>query len=563
MKPTKSLLGKRQVAFRSGLTFKQAGVTLMAALLLGLLVGALQLFVDWRAMRDETAGNMRRLLVLVEGSAAEAAYQLNPELGRQLVQGLFVFDAIRDARLSDDFGKILAQQHRSGDPAVGAKRWAWLFEGVTRYRLPLYYPVPGGSTTRVGELRVELSPEVLSERFLRRITREAIFGLARSLFISALVVAIFYFMITRPLLRLARAISEVDPERPGRWVPPDLRTHAHDELGLLSEHLRVLLQSSQRGLDQRDVAQRELTALNQQLEQRVSARTAELERALGDLARQNIEVERAFSELDRTHQRLTQANHQLLESHRYARRIQRSMLPAPAVLGDAVREIHVHWEPLHEVGGDWYWIERCGDRCLILLADCTGHGVPGAFITLVVAAALERLLRDDCLAEPVAILKALDRDVRRRLRQQDPSSESDDGLDAAILLWDVGTRRLCFASAGGIPLLMLEPGEPVGVIRGSRGHLGYQSLSAPDRIVEHEIQIRPGATYYLMTDGITDQMGGVPPRLLGRRRVAEWLESHAELSLEAQASALCQMLAEYRGPESRRDDMTLIGVRPR
>ncbi|EXJ14068.1 hypothetical protein D779_3030 [Imhoffiella purpurea] len=552
----------RRVAFRYGLTFQQAAMTLLVVLVLGIMVGAGRIFVDWRAMHVETRSNIGKVLALVEGSAAEAAYQLHPELARRLVDGLLVFDPVVHVELRTDFGRILALRAREPDAGSIAPGWGWLFEDASHYRLRLEYGVPGGEREDVGQLRLDLSPEMLARRFLHRVARDAVFELVRSLFISALVVAIFYFMITRPLLRLGRAIAEVDPDAPGDWLPPRLKGHGRDELGLLSEHLRRLLQSSQRGLDQRDLAQRELTLLNQELERRVEARTLELERALGDLERQKTEVERAFSELDLTHRHLALANQQLLESHRYARRIQTSMLPDSAVLGDAVHEIQVHWEPLHQVGGDWYWFARRGERCLLLLADCTGHGVPGAFITLVVAAALEHLLHHRGLAAPGLILQALDLEVRRRLRQQNPGAESDDGLDAAALCWEAGERQLRFASVGSIPLLAMVPGEPIEVIRGARGHLGYRSLAAPNVIAERSIQVGPGTTLYLMTDGVPDQMGGTPRRLLGRRKVAAWLEAHCELGLADQVAGLSRMLADYRRDEARRDDMTLIALRP-
>ncbi|ADC62149.1 PP2C family protein-serine/threonine phosphatase [Allochromatium vinosum] len=555
-----------RIPLRHGLTFKQAAVTLLVVLLLGLSVGTLELILDWRAMRVEVRVNLENTLDLVEGSAAEALYQLNPELGSRVVDGLLVFDLVRYVELRDDFGRVLASRQ---NPPLGASafhRWSGLFADMTDFSRPLRQVEPDGARTEVGVLRVELSPERLTERFLQQAARSAFFGVARAGGISLLVVILFYFMITRPLLRLARAVAEIDPTRPGYWPTPELPGHGHDELGLLLAHLRRLLGASQDGLDQRDRAQAELTALTRELEQRVQERTQALEQAMLDLETRKDEVERAFEELDWTHRRLSEANRLLLESHAYARRIQTTMLPDPAVLGDDAGELRVHWEPLHLVGGDWYWLERRGDQCLILLADCTGHGVPGAFVTLVLASVTEQVLRETPVWEPATILADIDRRVRRRLGQDRSSGwtglDSDDGLDAAVLLWEVGSGTLEFAGVGSIPLLCLDPDKGIGTLRGTRGHLGYQSLKPPAAIATQRLVLAPGATLYLLTDGLTDQMGGSPRRLLGRRRLVEWLESHAALGLNDQIAGLCRMLADYRAEESRRDDMTLIAFRP-
>nr|WP_246221772.1 SpoIIE family protein phosphatase [Marichromatium bheemlicum] len=538
------------------MTFRQAGITLMVVLLLGLVVGALELFLDWRGMRADVERDLRATLTLVEGSASEALYQLHPELGRQLVDGLFASTSVRRAELRDNFGRVLAERVREPAASELALAWSWLFADVTQIHLVLDYGFAGARPEPVGTLEIELSAAVLTQRFLDQAVRDALFGLARALVISALVALLFYLMITRPLVRLAGAIAAVDPARPGGWSPPRLRHHRGDEFGLLRARLGHLFAASQRGLDQRDRAQTELTALTHELEQRVQARTAELER-------QRDALEQAFGELDRAHRELAKANRMVVESIQYARRIQTAMLPDKGALGDGVREIQVCWEPLHLVGGDWFWLERLDDeRYLILIADCTGHGVPGAFITLVLASAMTDILRGHAAADPASILHAIDRVVRARLRQDHPEAESDDGLDAAVVIWEPARAELSFAGAG-IPLLCMDPAGQVETVRGARAHLGYRSLPSPGEIPVHRLAVEPGARFYLLTDGISDHMGGQPRRLLGRRRLAQWLERHAELGLAEQLAAVEQLLEDYRGDEPRRDDMTLIGFQPR
>lgn len=280
----------------------------------------------------------------------------------------------------------------------------------------------------------------------------------------------------------------------------------------------------------------------------------------GDAAKQLL------VELEQAHDRLERANRQVIESIGYARRIQDSVLPDRNALAGAGVEVAVLWEPLHVVGGDYFWLEEIDGLCVIAVADCTGHGVPGAFLTLIVATALDRLLHERGLRAPAAILAGLDAMVRTQLRQDGRGAESDDGLDCGLCVWDRTAGTLHFAGAG-LSLTVVRDGVAERV-RGGRRGLGYprpaRAGQRDDVIADIAVPVA-GATFYLMTDGITDQMGRAAPdrapRLLGQRGVTDSLLRHADLPLAAQAAALEADLDAYRGAETRRDDMTLVAFR--
>lgn len=592
---------RARVSYWRGLTFKQATITLMAVSLLSFSAGAVQLYLQWRDLRVDLQAEIDRVLALVRGSASEAAYQMHPELARQLIDGLSALPALESAELRDNFGALLAEVHPApaSPPTALARKLAPAFADSIHHRLVLHDPDSGNAThgladedpsETLGTLSLRLSADILADRFLAQASTNLAVTTVQILLVSALVVALFYWMITRPILRLSDAIAEVDPAAPGHWLPPRLRGHSRDELGLLNQRIGDLLGAFQQGLEQRDAAEHDLRALTEQLEDRVQQRTAELQQALGDLDQQKTALEQAFRELDRTHAKLTETNGQVLASIDYARRIQNAILPAPGRIALPDVEIAVHWEPLQAVGGDWYWFEslpgqvsrqRTGqpgeqsrdqpglDRVnqprgeqLIVLADCTGHGVPGALMTLVVASALERILHEQQRRDPVDILRALDQRVRQRLRQDDQETQADDGLEAAVLCLDSEGRHARFASAG-IALIQLGMDDRVQVHRGAHAHLGYASLPPPRQIDRHEFSIAPGDLCLLLSDGMTDQMGGDPPRLLGRRRFIELLKQSRQPTLADWIQALTQGLAAYRGQQARRDDMTLIAVRKR
>ena len=546
-------------AISRGLTFKQALTTLVVVFVLGLLAAAVEIFADWRTMRTEVRDHMGQTLAMVEGSAVDAAFEMNADAARQVVRGLSEYEFIQRVELYDNFGDRLAlfdrPRHWDANGVTGR-----LFDDIAHWEQPLIRQDIVGRTEEVGELRVRLDPDVIASGFMQRTAVNAGVNFTKAIAISLLVVAIFHFLITRPLLRLNTAIGEVDPHQPGAWPVPAMPGHQRDELGQIVGSLDDLLKAFQRGLNERDQAEDELRALTEELEQRVQDRTRKLEDAMHELAAEKEETETAYQRLGETHRELEKANHLVLESIRYARRIQTAMLPDKSALGDAVKEIYVCWEPLHLVGGDYFWLERFGRRSLIVVVDCTGHGVPGAFITLVVASALDRILHERDLRSPAEILTALDEMVRARLRQDGEAPESDDGLDASVCLWDEEDRSVTFSGAG-LPLIYVEDGE-AREIKGNRAGLGYYSLVPRRPFEDHRVPVRPGMSFYQLTDGIPDHMGGEPKRLLGRRRVRRLIARNAHLPMEDQIRRLETELERYRGPEPRRDDMTLVGFQP-
>ncbi|OAS22034.1 serine/threonine protein phosphatase [Methylobacterium platani] len=277
--------------------------------------------------------------------------------------------------------------------------------------------------------------------------------------------------------------------------------------------------------------------------------------------RSGDEARHLLAELERAHARLAEANGLVMESLHYARRIQRAVLPGPGSLRESGLEVAVLWEPLHVVGGDYFWIEEIDGLRIVVVADCTGHGVPGAFLTLIVATALDRILHDRGLRRPDAILAALDGTVRARLRQDREESDlSDEGLDCGICVLDRAAGTLDFAGAG-LALTVLSA-DGVARIKGRRHGLGYRPTGREEPFSTVSLPLGDGATYYLMTDGVSDQMGGTPRRLLGYRAVAEILARHRGLPLDGQMAALEAALAAHRGAEPRRDDMTLVAFRP-
>jgi len=550
------------LGFRHGLTPRLALISLLVALLVGLIGGAAELALDLRTARADTRETLNSMIALVQNSASESAFQLNPRAAQRVVEGLSHNATVAMVDLRDNFGNQLAGFERHLPPVNGLlETWAAsLFSDVAQRQDALFFETVAGREL-VGSLRVALSPSALSARFRDKTVASIAAGAVRAFLIAALLAVVFAAWVIRPILRLTTGIARVDPLHPGAMAIAAPRSHRNDELGRMAGTLNTLLAAFQSSLDARDHAEGELRTLTAQLEKRVRQRTHDLEGAMDIIAAEKEETEAAFARLDETHKALEHANRLVLESIQYARRIQTSLLPDKTAIDGVVRDLHVCWEPLDVVGGDYFWLERLDDDTAVLaVMDCTGHGVPGAFMTLLVASALDQALHDKRLHQPSEILAALDHGVRARLRQDSPDSDSDDGLEAAICLWNRRTATLTFAGAG-LPLLYVAD-STMHEVRGDRAWLGYRTLPTATAFTDHDIAVRPGMTFYMLTDGIPDHMGGDPRRLLGRRQLGQRLLAEQGRPMSEQLAAIQDALEDYRGPELRRDDMTLIGVQP-
>lgn len=233
------------------LTTKQALATLIAGLILSLIAGSIELFFDARKMREEVQNQTMQMLKLVEATAAEAAFQLNPELAEQVVTGLYSGDTVSKVTLRDDFGRVMFSLGH--EDQIDSAFYHYLFGNILHYQQVLEYRVLANEAGRVvGDLSLTLSLQSLGQVFSERSMLIFVLSLMKTLGIVLLMVWVFAFLITGPLLRVYTALQTVNLEEPGRWSRPYLKYNKGDELEHLVKGLDNLLHAFQKGLDQRD-----------------------------------------------------------------------------------------------------------------------------------------------------------------------------------------------------------------------------------------------------------------------------------------------------------------------
>lgn len=214
----------------------------------------------------------------------------------------------------------------------------------------------------------------------------------------------------------------------------------------------------------------------------------------------------------------------ITESVQYASRIQQSILPTSEIFAANFAQHYIAWEPRDIVGGDIYWARHTDEGTLVIVADCTGHGVPGAFITMIANGALQQVWSEFPSAEPALLLERLNQIVKRALQQEHTGTlgPADDGLEAAVCLFGFKKGQARYSGAG-MPMMMSEGGEIVR-LKPDRPNIGYRRTSMEQKFATRTISFAKGSRFYFRSDGLVDQVGGPRRRAFGNRRIQNSLQ---------------------------------------
>jgi len=269
------------------------------------------------------------------------------------------------------------------------------------------------------------------------------------------------------------------------------------------------------------------------LEQKVKERTAEV-------VQKGMEIE--------------EKNRDITASIRYAERIQRAMLPRE----DTFSETFVLFLPKDIVSGDFYWMYDNGDNQFIAVCDCTGHGVPGAFMSIIGHNSLNKVVREYGITRPAAILDQLNTEVLKALMQRNEETIND-GMDMALVAFDRKNWTLNYAGAYN-PLYVVRNGE-VFVYKGDRFPIGMTAVGGKKSFTNQTVDIQPGDMIYMCTDGYADQFGSAEVKKYKSGNIKKLLSEIWNLPVAEQRKRLSDELEEWRGDLQQVDDILFIGKR--
>lgn len=251
------------------------------------------------------------------------------------------------------------------------------------------------------------------------------------------------------------------------------------------------------------------------------------------------------------------------DSIQYASLIQQAIIPDNKDFLAYFSDFLSIWQPKDIVGGDIYLLEklRSKDECLLMLIDCTGHGVPGAFVTMLVKA-IERQVKGIIAADPTLevspawILSYFNITMKKLLKQEVDSSASNVGFDGAVIYFNKQTNIVKFAGAG-IPLFYVEENE-LKTIKGNRHSIGYKRSKVDFKFSEHCINVKKGMRFYLSTDGYLDQNGGDKGLPMGKKKFKEILTRNCQYPFMTQRIQFISELKNHQQSYVRNDDISIL-----
>ena len=252
-------------------------------------------------------------------------------------------------------------------------------------------------------------------------------------------------------------------------------------------------------------------------------------------------------------------NREITDSINYAQRIQASLLPPVSKLKSAFTGAFVFYRPRDIVSGDFYWFEPVDEeRYVIVCADSTGHGVPGAFMSMIGSALIQEIVTRKDITRPSEILTTLDRELSRTLNQGSGGDSSSDGMDMVVCEYNKKTRMLRFASAMR-PVILVMDGESY-YIRGNKNSVGGEKLR--DKYFDdQEYFLKENDTVYMFSDGFPDQFGGEGGKKMKIARLKKLIEDINPLSMEEQNKRVSDFFDLWKGGLDQVDDVLLMAIR--
>jgi serine phosphatase RsbU (regulator of sigma subunit) len=280
-------------------------------------------------------------------------------------------------------------------------------------------------------------------------------------------------------------------------------------------------------------------------------------RAYSEIDRIEKIVEARTAELHKMNEALYRKNRDMLDSIAYASRIQKAILPHHELMHSVIPQFFVLYEPKQIVSGDFYWFYNRGHEMLLAVVDCTGHGVPGAFLSVLAYSLLNQIVALSKSLEPQAILVELSARVQDTLKRQSHYADSTDGMDVALVHINLQTNECAFAGARR-PMFLFRRSGGFERLDGSRASVGGREM---EPYSQYNIQLYTGDTLYLFTDGIADQFGGDKGRKLSTRRFKDTLAQLQPFPLDDHYTHIKDLFTNWQGTNEQTDDILVLGMR--
>lgn len=306
-----------------------------------------------------------------------------------------------------------------------------------------------------------------------------------------------------------------------------------------------------RDMTERMKAEQDILQLNQELEEKVARRTQELSVA-------NTSLITEMTERAHISEKLEEKNREVMDSINYAKRIQHAKIPDVEYLHNRLSEYFVFFQPKDIVSGDFYYFHQTGETLFIAAADCTGHGVPGALVSMIAMEKLEDAFKNS--TNPAEVLSIVNKSVKSAFQHTQDDESVRDGLDIALCALNTSTGIMHFAGANR-PLWIIRTGtDSIEELKGTRTAIaGF--THEDEQFESHEIKLERGDTCYLFSDGYADTFGGENDKKMMTKRFKDILLSIQGHKLIEHKKLLANHLNNWKQENGQTDDILIVGFR--
>ncbi|WP_375580754.1 tetratricopeptide repeat protein [Marivirga tractuosa] len=259
----------------------------------------------------------------------------------------------------------------------------------------------------------------------------------------------------------------------------------------------------------------------------------------------------------RKNQLIEEKNKNITDSINYAKRIQTALLPFPQRIRKELEDFFIYYNPKDIVSGDFYWYSESGDKVVVAVADCTGHGIPGAFMSFIGHDMLNHIVNFKGVTKPAEILKQLKLSVIHILRQE--QSDNRDGMDISLCIWDKKQNKVQFSGANHS--LIYIQNKQLRQIKGNKTTMGLDEGKNIKDFDTHEINLVGDTSFYLFSDGYVDQFGGEQDKKFMIKNFRELLSTIHMKKMETQGIIIRETIEDWMGDREQVDDMLVWGFR--
>jgi serine phosphatase RsbU (regulator of sigma subunit) len=341
-----------------------------------------------------------------------------------------------------------------------------------------------------------------------------------------------------------------------------------DEKKILEEEKRKIEEKSKKMWQMSETVYKEKKKVDDQVEllktdkEKLETEKKKVDEKVKKLWSQSMAIHKEKERINELKLEIEHKHKEIIDSVNYAKRIQEAILPEKKEITSHLRDSFILFKPRDIVSGDFYWFSHKNNKSIIAAVDCTGHGVPGAFMSMIGNTLLNQIVNEKGITHPSGILERLNEEVNTSLKQTQQDSDSRDGMDIAICSFEMesGSANVKLEYAGANrPLYLVRQGL-LEEIKASKFPIGGLDYDVPKVYTTHTFELEPGNVAYISTDGYADQFNNEDRKLM-TKKFKETIVSIQDKTMEEQGNFLGSFIEDWKGGIEQTDDILVIGVK--